>query len=91
MQLQQTGNRVTGTGFKATENGRALPRGGRTPITVAGTTDGREVQLTFTEKGSRRASRGQFVLTMVDEGTLRGEFSSDAARSRGTVEARRQR
>jgi hypothetical protein len=91
MQLQQTGNRVTGTGFKATENGRALPRGGRTPITVTGTTDGREVQLAFTERGLRRASKGQFVMTIAEDGTLRGQFSSDAARSRGTVEARRQR
>jgi cytoskeletal protein RodZ len=90
LQLQQSGNRVTGTGFKATENGRAISRRARTPITVEGTADGPEVMLTFTEQGLRRTSRGQFVLTMANDGALRGRFESDAARSRGTIEARRQ-
>ncbi len=91
LQLQQNGNRVTGTGFKATENGRSLPPRGRTPIALEGTTDGREVLLTFTEKGLRRTSKGRFALTMANDGTLSGSFDSDAARSRGTIEARRQR
>jgi cytoskeletal protein RodZ len=90
LQLQQTGNRVTGTGFKATENGRAISPRARTPITLEGSAEGTEVMLTFTEQGLRRTSRGQFVLTMANDGALRGRFESDAARSRGTIEARRQ-
>ena len=89
LNLQQSGNQITGTGFKTAENGRALKAKARTPITLEGTTNGRDLRLTFTEQGLRRASTGQFVMTIANDGTLRGRFDSDAARSRGTVEARR--
>jgi cytoskeleton protein RodZ len=89
LQLQQRGNRVTGTGQKWMENGRAIPPPSRTPIAVEGTLDGRRLELTFTERGARRTSAGTFVMDVADDGTLRGTFTSDAAKSQGTSLARR--
>jgi cytoskeleton protein RodZ len=86
--LEQNGNRVYGDGRKVVENGRTLPDGGQTPISLRGTIDGDRLTLTFTEQG-RRVSDGKFLLYVNDDGTMRGRFSSTAARSSGTVEARR--
>ena len=90
VELQQNGNRVSGTGRKVTENGRAIAAHGQTPIVVDGTIDGNRLTLTFTEQGARRVSEGKFVLHVEDEGVLRGRFASNAARSAGAVQARRQ-
>ena len=87
--LQQKDNRVTGTGSKTAENGRTLAAAGQTPIAVEGTVEGNRLRLTFTERGARRQSSGTFVLNREADDLLRGEFTSDAARSSGTVEARR--
>lgn len=89
LQLQQEGNRVTGTGQKWMENGRPLPPGSRTPIRVEGTLNGGRLELTFTEQGARRTSAGTFVLEVTDQGTLTGTFASDAANAQGTSLARR--
>jgi hypothetical protein len=89
LKLQQRGDRVTGAGAKVTENGKPLAAGRRTPITVEGTLDGRRLQLTFTERGAQRASTGQLSLELTGDGTLRGEFTSDAANARGTSVAQR--
>jgi cytoskeleton protein RodZ len=89
LQLQQRGNRVIGTGQKWMENGRAIPARSRTPIAVEGTLDGRRLELTFTEHGAQRTSAGTFVMDLADDGTLRGTFTSDAAKSQGTSLARR--
>lgn len=89
LELQQDGTRVTGSGYKVTENGTRIRRGGRTPIEVQGVSDEKGLTLSFVERGTRRASTGRFVLFHESEGRLRGRFASDAARSSGTVEARR--
>ena len=91
LQLQQRGNRVTGTGAKVTENGKALAAGRRTPISVEGTLDGRQLELKFTERGAQRSSTGQLSLEIGEDGALRGSFSSDAAGARGTAVAERHR
>lgn len=89
LQLEQVGNRVIGTGQKISENGRPLRGRARTPIRVQGTIDGERVELTFTERGAQRTSRGKFVLLVEADGQLRGRFSSTAANSSGIVQARR--
>jgi hypothetical protein len=91
LRLEQQGNRVRGEGRKWSENGRALAPRVRTPITVEGTVDASNIRLQFTERGARRVSRGTFVLRIVDEGTLQGSFTSDAARSEGSTLANRLR
>jgi cytoskeletal protein RodZ len=85
--LRQEGERVVGSGRKITENGTPLPRAAQTPITIAGTVSGDQLMLTFRERGARRESAGTFVLRRESDASLRGSFSSDAARSSGTVEA----
>jgi hypothetical protein len=74
-----------------TENGHALPLPRRTPVAVAGTLDGRRLELTFTERGAQRSSGGSLSLEVSDDGTLRGTFESDAANARGTSVAQRAR
>jgi cytoskeletal protein RodZ len=91
IQLEQTGNRVTGTGRKVTENGDGIGSRVQTPISVAGTISGDRLTLTFNERGARRPTEGKFVLLLDDSGTMRGRFSSNAAQSSGTVEAHRTR
>jgi len=89
IQLEQIGNRVTGTGRKVTENGDGIGSRVQTPISVAGTISGDRLTLTFNERGARRPTEGKFVLLLDDSGTMRGRFSSNAAQSSGTVEAHR--
>lgn len=89
VRLEQNGDRVTGTGQKWMENGKPLPAGRRTPITLEGTRSGERLELTFREKGARRESGGVFVLEIAGDGTLVGTFMSDAANSRGSSLARR--
>jgi hypothetical protein len=91
IQLQQDGNRVTGTGKKVIENGDGIGSRAQTPISVAGTINGDRLTLTFSERGARRPTGGKFVLLLDESGTMRGRFSSTAARSSGTVEAHRVR
>ena len=89
LQLQQDGRRVTGKGQKVSENGRSVRKAARTPITVAGTVDGDKVHLTFREQGRRRESGGTFQFQLAGDGSLRGTFESDAARSSGQSIVRR--
>ena len=89
IQLEQEGDRVTGSGRKVTENSSGLRERSQTPISLAGTIEGDRLTLTFTERGARRPTRGKFLLLLDEGGMLRGRFSSTAARSAGTVEARR--
>jgi cytoskeletal protein RodZ len=89
LQLEQRGNRITGSGHKVSENGRTLRPDSRTPIAVEGKLNGQRLDLKFTERGSRRVSGGTMVLEVGDDGSLRGTFSSDAAQSRGTSQATR--
>ena len=80
---------MTGRGEKWSENGREIPSSRRTPISVAGTLYQNRLELSFTERGTRRTSAGRFVWQIADDGALRGTFSSDAASSRGRSYARR--
>jgi hypothetical protein len=89
LRIQQDGDQLRGEGFKSTENGRPIAAGARTPIAVVGTIDKGQVQLAFTETGTRRTSHGAFALRLVEDGSLNGRFWSDAARSSGSVTAMR--
>jgi cytoskeletal protein RodZ len=89
LELQQAGNRVTGEGRKMVENGKQIVEFAQTPIVVTGTIDGTRLTLTFTERGRRRESGGKMILDLLDGDVMRGRFSSSAAQSSGTVEARR--
>jgi hypothetical protein len=83
LRFTQDGHRIVGEGQKWVENGKLLPRSRRTPIALEGTLTGARFDLRFTESGARRTRGGVFVMQIVDERTLRGSFSSDAANSRG--------
>ena len=87
LKLDQNGNRVRGRGVKWHENGRRVAERARTPISVDGTMVGDRLELSFTERGIRRTSHGSFEMQLADDGSLRGRFSSDAARSSGSSEA----
>jgi penicillin-binding protein 1A len=90
VQLEQDGDRIVGRGQKWAEDGRTIPSAGRTPITVRGRVEGRNVILTFTEQGAKRTTRGSFSWTLsADRTTLRGSFDSDAANASGSSLARR--
>jgi transcriptional regulator with XRE-family HTH domain len=89
LELQQSGGRITGQGIKTRENGREIGQSAQTPISVQGSLDGRRLTLTFTEVGRQRESGGKMILDVNEDGVLRGRFSSSAARSSGTAEARR--
>jgi hypothetical protein len=89
MKLEQDGDRVTGVGRKVTENGAGIGPRAQTPLTITGTIAGDRLTLNFVERGARRETQGKFVLLVDKAGTLRGRFSSNAARSSGHVEARR--
>jgi serine/threonine protein kinase len=84
--LRQLGNRVEGTGEKVTENGG---RAARTRIELQGQWQARRLELSFTEAGELRTTRGRFTLRLSPEGELEGAFESGAARSSGRSKARR--
>jgi hypothetical protein len=88
LRLQQKGGRITGSGRRVSENGHTLEKQGQVPLHLQGTIAGDKVTLNFTEgTGSRRRS-GRFLL-VVEDGVLRGRFSSNAASSKGTAQAQR--
>jgi transcriptional regulator with XRE-family HTH domain len=87
LQLDHTGNRVRGRGFKWIENGRSVASHARTPITIDGTIKDGRLVLAFTERGTRRTSHGTLNLQRADDGSLHGRFSTDAARSSGRAQA----
>jgi membrane peptidoglycan carboxypeptidase len=90
LQIEQDGDRLVGRGQKWSENGRTLPAGARSPITVTGTVDGRNVTLQFTERGAKRSTNGSFSWQLsADRTALRGSFQSTAANTSGSSLARR--
>jgi hypothetical protein len=89
LRLTQKGNRIVGEGRKWVEDGQPLPSSRRTPIRVEGTLGGPWLELHFVESGARRSSAGAFVMRVVDERTLQGSFTSDAANSSGSAVATR--
>jgi uncharacterized protein with von Willebrand factor type A (vWA) domain len=76
-------------GRKVTENDKALGGRAQTRITVQGSLEGNQLNLAFTERGTRRTTRGKFALMLDGSGGMKGQFSSSAAKSAGSVEARR--
>ncbi len=90
LQLEQDGDRLTGRGQKWTEDGRPIPPGARSPISVTGRIEGGRVTLQFTERGARRSAAGGFSWQLSqDRAALRGNFWSDAANASGSSVARR--
>lgn len=89
LELEQDGDRVTGIGRKMIENGSGISSRDQTSIAISGIVDGDRLMLTFIEGGTERSSRGAFVLQRKQDGTLRGRFTTNAARSSGSAEARR--
>jgi transcriptional regulator with XRE-family HTH domain len=89
LHLEQVGDRVTGSGRKLSEDDRLIGSSARTAISVAGTIHSERLTLTFTERGTHRATEGKLVLLVDGNGTMRGRFSSSAASPSGIVEARR--
>ena len=85
--LKQTGDRVTGSGRKVTENGKGIARRAQTPVALIGTVERDQLNLDFIERGTRRSTKGTFLLVIDEKGTLTGRFSSEAAKSSGRVEA----
>ena len=90
LDLEQRGNKVVGEGRNVSENGFVLPEQRRTPITVEGTLEGNRLALDFTEVGARRKSAGHFLLYLAEDGSFRGRFRSEAAKSNGVTVAVRQ-
>jgi cytoskeletal protein RodZ len=89
LELKQSGNRVTGAGRKVAENDKELGGRAQTRITLQGSLEGNQLTLAFTERGARRPTRGKFSLILDESGGMKGQFSSSAAKSAGSVEARR--
>ena len=89
LNLLQDGNRVHGRGFKTSENGVTLLPSQRTPIEVEGRIEGDQLILNFTEIGRERTSRGTMRYRLGRTGAMQGQFSSDAANSRGSSSAHR--
>jgi transcriptional regulator with XRE-family HTH domain len=89
LELQQRGNRVSGSGQQWMENGRSIPVHNRPSIRVEGTVSGRRLELNVTDRGTGRSSAGKFVMNVTGEGMLRGRFVGTAANARGMSLARR--
>ena len=87
--LEQDGDRVTGSGQKVSENGRTIGSSAQTTVLVAGTIQGDRLTLAFTERGTRGATEGKFVLLLEGNAAMRGRFASTAAQPSGIVEALR--
>jgi cytoskeletal protein RodZ len=87
LELRQDGNRVTGVGLKATENGREIADAAQAPVRVEGIIDGDRLELTLLEKGPQRVNRGRVMLYADGEGHLRGRFAISAPEGSGTAVA----
>ncbi|HYK20054.1 MAG TPA: DUF4388 domain-containing protein [Pyrinomonadaceae bacterium] len=89
--IEQTGKDFTARGEKVSENGRNLPAGSRTPISVTGSIDGDKVVADFVETGATRKTNGRFTWRLQPENAaLNGTFVSAAANSSGKSAATRQ-
>lgn len=90
IRLKQRGVSVSGTGYRATENGRIIPLRQRTPVAVEGTLDGRRLELLFTERGGTATSAGTLVMRVASQASMRGTFWTDSGgQNRGSAYARR--
>lgn len=84
--LRQQGNRISGSGWKVSEDEQTIGTAGQTPITFDGTLNDDRLELTFTERGRRRVTVGKLVLARHSDNAMQGRFSSSAAQSIGVVE-----
>ncbi len=88
LSLQQRGTAITGKGEKVSENGREILASARSPISLTGKLEGRQLNLSFVENGVKRVTRGSFQLTVNEEGTAwTGTFKQTAASTRGETTA----
>ncbi|EJC6766194.1 hypothetical protein MX824_004839 [Vibrio parahaemolyticus] len=83
--LNQTGDEVTGTGEKITENLKDLPVSQRVKIDMQGRLVGAQLDLLFTLYGHKRDTIGQFRLTSISDDELEGTFSTTGAKASGSV------
>jgi hypothetical protein len=90
MYLTQNGKAISGNFEKDKENGTLLKDKARTEGLCHGTVNRNAVALTFSEKGQRRETIGEYSWMLQDDGSLVGTFSSTAADTRGSSVARRQ-
>ncbi len=90
LSINQSGNSFTGKGQKVSENGRTLPAESRTPIEVTGSINGKRVEATFFEEGTKRKTNGRFVWQIDNKGGLNGTFISNAANTSGKSAAKRE-
>lgn len=89
VRLRQNGERVSGIGWKVSEDERPVGTSGQTPIRFDGVMKGDRLELTFKEEGRLRTSGGTLELARDSDDVLRGRFSSTAAHSLGAVEIHR--
>jgi hypothetical protein len=88
--LRQSGQKVSGEGYKVAENGRLVPRSRRTPLLLTGEVRGSEVEMQFVERGAERNAAGTLTWRISDDGgAAAGAFTSDVSSTRGTSRARR--
>ncbi|MDC5855959.1 hypothetical protein [Vibrio europaeus] len=83
--LNQTNDKVTGTGEKVTENHKDLPISQRVKIDMEGRLVGSQLDLLFTLYGHKRDTIGQFRLTSTGDNELKGTFSTTGASASGSV------
>ncbi len=90
--LRQQGTEVTGSGECWEVDGRQLAAGSRNRIDVAGTIEGREVRLHFTERGSDQGNAGTLFFHLAPGGQdLAGTFTAGADNAHGVAAATRLR
>lgn len=91
VRLRQRGVNVSGSGYRAMENGRIIALRQRTPIVVEGKLDGHRLELLFTERSATGTNGGTVVMRVADEASMRGTFWNDAGgqQSRSSAFARR--
>jgi hypothetical protein len=90
VRLEQHGDRIVGHGEKFTVDDKPVPPSQRTPIMLEGSIRGRDVTVSFVERGTRRASHGGFHWRVSPDGKrLQGTLDSSAGNARGRSHASR--
>ena len=90
IRLQQRGLNISGTGYRAMENGRIVPLRQRTPVAVEGKLDGHRLELLFSERGDGVTSSGTLVMRVANRASMQGTLWIDASTNhRGSIYAKR--
>ena len=66
--LQQDGDRVVGRGYKLSENGVAVPEEQRTALELEGHVEGKQLVLTFVERGGGSYNSGWIRWAITPDG-----------------------